>query len=118
MSPIACPRCKQELIIKHRAGDHYCANCIRWFSDEYIEACGRSTDLQSVQISLFKIVITPKPKSDDRRLIRTLFDAKDVVYDRIHGRYVICNILKYTHLKCVQTACLAWLDQYHFLEAA
>jgi hypothetical protein len=116
-APIACPRCKSELTIRHKSGDYYCQTCQEWRSPEYIEACGRSTDLQAVQISLGKITIKPL-RPGDRKLIRTLFDNKDVVYDGVHGRYVIVNIIKYAHIKCVQVASIAWLQQYKFLEVA
>jgi hypothetical protein len=116
-TPIACPRCTSEMKVKNHAGDHYCVDCQEWFTPEYLAACDRCSDLQTVQTSLYRMKITPRPSMNDRTLIYILFDSKDIEY--VDGVYMVSGLVKYSHLKCVKTAMAAWVRQDTFwMEAA
>jgi hypothetical protein len=114
-TPIACPRCTSETKVKNHAGDHYCVDCQEWFTPEYLAACDRCSCLQAVMYSSNFIVIKPQRGTGDAELIEILFEKEDRRYYWPQG-WTIHNITKYAHLKCVQSATLAFLQQHSFIE--
>jgi hypothetical protein len=119
-APIACPKCNHPLARRRALNKviwHWCATCREDWNEEYLAAFDRCSDLQAVMYSSNYIAIKPRRGTDDAKLIKTLFDKKDKRYSWLHG-WMIYNIPKYSHLKCVQSAASAFLHQYHFLEVA
>jgi hypothetical protein len=97
--------------------DHYyCKGCSGTFTQEYLDACDRCEYLDAVQFSPNYTQIKPRPGMGDDKLIRALFDKADLKFR--DGFYEIRNLPNYAHLKCIQVASTAFLQQYKFIEAA
>ena len=119
-APVACPKCSKPTA-KRRSVDkniwHWCATCRKDWKAEYIAACNKCTDLQVVMYSMTHVAIQPRRGTADSHLIKTLFDKKDRNYVWMRG-WMVTNLDKYAHLKCIQVALAAYLTQVPLPEAA